>query len=84
MHGVRTDRYKLIRYHGIWDTNEFYDLENDPWETTNLIASPEHQSLIKELTTEIYDWLEETNGMNIPLKRTIKYRFGDHRNTGTY
>ncbi|MDR0394724.1 MAG: sulfatase, partial [Tannerella sp.] len=26
MHGVRTDRYKYIRYHGIWDTNEFYDL----------------------------------------------------------
>ena len=23
MHGVRTDRYKYIRYHGIWDTNEF-------------------------------------------------------------
>jgi arylsulfatase A-like enzyme len=84
MHGVRTERYKLIRYHGIWDTNEFYDLENDPWETTNLIASPEHQSLIKELTSEIYDWLEETNGMSIPLKRTIKYRFGDHRNTDTY
>ena len=23
MHGVRTDRYKYIRYHGVWDTNEF-------------------------------------------------------------
>lgn len=32
MHGVRTDRYKLICYHGLWDTNESYDLENDPYE----------------------------------------------------
>jgi len=84
MHGVRTDRYKLIRYHGIWDTNEFYDLQEDPDEMHNLIASPEHQAMIETLTVDIYDWLEETGGMQIPLKRTVKKRFGDHRNQGTY
>jgi len=83
MHGVRTDRYKLIRYHGIWDTNEFYDLQEDPYEMNNLIASEEHQELIKELTNEIYVWLEETNGMQIPLKRNDRPH-GDHRNQGTY
>jgi len=84
MHGVRTDRYKLIRYHGVWDTNEFYDLQEDPNEMNNLIASPEHEELIKELTSEIYDWLEETGGMQIPLKRTVKKRYGDHRNADIY
>lgn len=84
MHGVRTDRYKLIRYHGIWDTNEFYDLQEDPNEMNNLIASPEHQALIEQLTNDIYDWLETTGGMQIPLKRTVKKRFGDHRNKGSY
>jgi N-acetylglucosamine-6-sulfatase len=84
MHGVRTNRYKLIRYHGIWDTNEFYDLQEDPHEMNNLIASPEHQAKIEELTGEIYDWLESTGGMQIPLKRTVKQRFGDHRNKGLY
>ncbi|MBX2916059.1 MAG: sulfatase [Cyclobacteriaceae bacterium] len=84
MHGVRTDRYKLIRYHGIWDTNEFYDLQEDPHEMNNLIASPEHQALIEELTASIYDWLEATEGMQIPLKRTVKKRFGDHRNQSLY
>jgi N-acetylglucosamine-6-sulfatase len=84
MHGVRTDRYKLIRYHGIWDTNEFYDLREDPYEMNNLIASEEHQKLIEALTTDIYDWLESTGGMQIPLKRTIKKRFGDHRNADSY
>jgi len=84
MHGVRTNRYKLIRYHGIWDTNELYDLQEDPDEMNNLIASPEHQALIEELTGEIYTWLETTGGMQIPLKRTVKKRFGDHRNKGLY
>lgn len=41
--GVRTDRYKYIRYHGIWDTNEFFDLQEDPYETVNLIDHPELQ-----------------------------------------
>jgi len=84
MHGVRTDRYKYIRYHGIWDTNEFYDLQEDPNEMNNLIASPEHQDLIKSLNSEVYDWLESTDGMQIPLKRTVKHRYGDHRNQETY
>lgn len=84
MHGVRTDRYKLIRYHGIWDTNEFYDLQEDPHEMNNLIASAEHQAMIEELTGSIYDWLESTGGMQIPLKRTVKKRYGDHRNQNLF
>lgn len=84
MHGVRTDRYKLIRYHGVWDTNEFYDLQEDPHEMNNLIASAEHQEMIKELTDEIYDWMEATGGMQIPLKRNDYTHFGDHRNQGLY
>lgn len=83
MHGVRTSRYKYIRYHGIWDTNEFYDLKEDPYEMDNLIASPDHQDMIREFSNEIYDWLEETDGLQIPLKRTGK-RFGDHRNQDIY
>ena len=80
MFGVRTDRFKYIRYHGIWDTNEFYDLENDPYEKNNLIAAPEYQDTIRQLANDLYDWLEDTGGMQIPLKRTVKDRFGDHRN----
>jgi len=83
MHGVRTDQYKYIRYHGIWDTNEFYDLKNDPYEMMNLIASPEHQDIIKQLNHDLYNWLEDTDGMNIPLKRTERPHH-DHRNQGNY
>ncbi|MBL6920231.1 MAG: sulfatase [Puniceicoccaceae bacterium] len=77
--GVRDDRYKYIRYHGIWDRNEFYDLESDPAEMHNLIESPEHQDRIEAMIGKLYDWLEPTNGMQIPLKRTIKHRWGDYR-----
>jgi arylsulfatase A-like enzyme len=83
MHGVRTDRYKYIRYHGVWDTNEFYDLQEDPSEMKNLIASPEHQTIIKQLNHDLYDWLEDTGGMSIPLKRTERPHT-DHRNSGNY
>lgn len=82
--GVRTDRYKYIRYHGIWDRNELYDLKADPHEIHNLIESPEHQDTIRQLAGEIYDWLETTGGMQLPLKRTIKHRWGDYRHEGQY
>ena len=82
--GVRDSRYKYIRNHGVWDTNEFYDLESDPYETNNLIADPRYQEKIKEMCNALYDWLEETGGMQIPLKRTVKHKYGDHRNPNTF
>jgi len=84
MFGVRTDRYKYIRYHGIWDTNEFYDLQNDPNEMQNLIDAPEHQERIETFAADIYNWLEETGGMNIPLKNVVRPKFGDHRNQNVF
>jgi len=82
--GVRTDQYKYIRYQGIWDRNELYDIRNDPDEMYNIIDRPEHQELVKELANQLYDWLENTGGMQIPLKRTVKYRFGDYRHQNQY
>jgi N-acetylglucosamine-6-sulfatase len=44
---LRDARYKYIFYHGIWDRNEFYDLESDPAEQHNLIDAPEHQARVE-------------------------------------
>ena len=82
--GIRNNRYKYIRYHGIWDTNEFYDLENDPHEMRNLIAHENLQDTIAALSEDLFDWLEQTEGMNIPLKRLPRPRWGDHRNKDLY
>lgn len=82
--GMRTDRYKYIRYHGIWDRNELYDIQNDPDEMYNLISDPKKQDIAKSMSEKLYDWLEETKGMQIPLKRTVKYRFGDFKHQNEY
>ena len=84
MFGVRTERYKYIRYHGIWDTNEFYDLSEDPNEMQNLIDAPEHQERIQNFANDIYKWLEDTDGLQIPLKNVVRPKFGDHRNQGVF
>lgn len=81
--GVRTDRYKYIHYHGVWDTNELYDLETDPDETRNLIGEPEYQDLAKQLDSDLFDWLEETGGMEIPLKRNDR-KHNDWRNGSVF
>lgn len=82
--GVRNDKFKYIRYYGIWDTNELYDLEKDPEETTNLISKPEYGDIAKKLAGELFDWLEQTGGMQIPLKRINRPPFGDYRHPIMY
>jgi arylsulfatase A-like enzyme len=84
MFGIRTDRFKYIHYQGIWDTNELYDIQNDPDETTNLIAQPEYQDTVKQLADELWNWLQTTNGMQIPLKKTLRHPSGDYRHPLQY
>jgi N-acetylglucosamine-6-sulfatase len=81
--GVRSGRYKFIFYPGIWDVSEFFDLQTDPEEKKNLYRVPAYQPLIKQLRSELWDWLEQTGGMQIPLKRIDQYR-EDYYNKGLY
>jgi N-acetylglucosamine-6-sulfatase len=67
IHALRGKRYKYIHYQGIWDTDELYDLQTDPLETTNLIFSQEHQATIKEMNRQLFETLRESAGMYIPL-----------------
>jgi len=67
MHALRDSRYKFIRYYGIWDIDELYDLQTDPAETNNLIFSGEHQQVASQMRTRLFEMLEKTGGMQIPL-----------------
>lgn len=84
IYGVRTDRFKYIRSWGIWDTHELYDLVNDPDEIHNLAQEPKYANIEKQMATDLFDWLEHTGGMQIPLKRTIKQPWGDYRHPNQY
>jgi N-acetylglucosamine-6-sulfatase len=72
---VRGSRYKFIQYHGLWDTDELYDITTDPQETKNLINDPAQQQRVAQQRRQLYERLKATNGLAIPL--------GSKRNHGS-
>lgn len=52
-YGVRTERYKLIRFYGDINNWEFYDLEADPDEMRNRIDDPAVQGQVASLKTRL-------------------------------
>ncbi len=80
---VRSDKYKYIFYNGIWDINELYDLENDPYEMNNLIRNKAMDKIGLALRDDLFTWLETTNGLQIPLKKQIGKKI-DHLYRGSY
>lgn len=80
---IRTAKYKFIRSQGVWDINQLYDLEKDPYEVNNLIRDAAHQAVAAELNSALWDWLERSDGMSIPLKR-IKSKRKDNQFNGTW
>jgi len=67
IHAIRTDRFKYVHYYGIWDTDELYDLQEDPHELRNLINSQDHQKIIAGLKQSLFSELQAKGGMYIPL-----------------
>jgi arylsulfatase A-like enzyme len=51
--GIRTERYKLIRFYGPHDNWELYDLKTDPQEMKNLYADPKFKSIADKLKNEL-------------------------------
>ena len=50
---VRTERYKLIRYRELDGMNELYDLQEDPFELSNLISSPKAAEVRARMEAEL-------------------------------
>lgn len=66
-HSLRAGRYKYIRYHGVWDTDELYDLEEDPQERINLINDPEYAETIESMNARMFEMLQQSHGEEMPL-----------------
>jgi len=75
--GIRTDRYKLIRFYqfGEW---EFYDLEKDPDERTNEYDNPEYADEIARLKKQLEslrkEYGDDTDVKEMPKEWQQKFR----------
>ncbi len=52
-YGIRTDRYKLIRFYSEVKAWELYDLRQDPHELKNVYADPAYADTVKDLTAQL-------------------------------
>lgn len=77
---IRTDRYKYIFYQGVWDHDGFYDLQTDPHERHNLINVPAYSEQIAAMKKQLFDELEASGGLEIPVRRTLGERLDQRKN----
>ena len=77
---IRTERYKYIYYHGVWDHDGFYDLQTDPHERHNLINVPAYREQIAKMKQQLFDELEAGGGLDIPVRRPIGERLDQRKN----
>lgn len=73
---LRDQKYKFIQYHGVWDLDELYDMENDPHEQHNLIFSEKHQKIIKEMRAKLHETLASADANRVPFSH--KRRMGSN------
>jgi Arylsulfatase A and related enzymes len=76
---IRTDRYKYIYYHGIWDKNGLYDLQTDPHERHNLIRVPAFAELADKLKNQLFTELGEMGGLTMPIRPPKDFQFYDRK-----
>ena len=65
---IRTERFKYIYYHGVWDHNGFYDLETDPHERHNLINVPAYREQIAAMRQQLFEELQASGGLVLPIR----------------
>lgn len=80
---LRTPRYKFIQYHGIWDIDELYDMENDPLEQHNLIFDPKYQKQIKQMRADLHAILEKSEANRVPFSHKRSMGANLRRHSGS-
>lgn len=64
---LRTDRWKYIYYHGIWDRDSLHDLQTDPHERHNLIHVPAFAAQAEKLRAQLFAELAASGGLQLPI-----------------
>lgn len=63
---IRGDRFKLVIYPD--GERFFYDLKNDPSESTNIVEDTDYKEDVLRLENALQDWLEETGWKGADVK----------------
>jgi arylsulfatase A-like enzyme len=67
---ITSGAMKYIQYHGVWDTEELYDLSADPQELRNLIAEPAYRATRVDLRRRLFEGLARSDGVHaVPYTR---------------
>ena len=69
---LRESRFKYVYYHGIWDLNELYDLEADPQERVNLIASPAHRERVGAMQEKLFRELSAMGAVDVKFQPPVE------------
>lgn len=65
---IRTDRFKFVYHHGVWDRDAFFDLETDPIERHNLINVPAYEEQIVQLRNQLFAELKTSGALEVPFR----------------
>ncbi len=68
-YALRTDKYKYIFYHGIWDVNELFDLEEDPIERVNLAIHPDYEDKVQEMHDRLFARLQDLGAVDVEFRK---------------
>ncbi|MBC8355573.1 MAG: sulfatase [Planctomycetes bacterium] len=75
--GIRTGRYKLIRFYQ-FDEWEFYDLKNDPEELTNQYSNPKYAGVVAKLLDDLKglrtQYADDTDVSVMPVEWQKQFR----------
>jgi arylsulfatase A-like enzyme len=62
---IESGRVKYIQYHGVWDIEELYNLEQDPEEMHNLIDDPRYARTKIDLRHRLFEALASNEGQHV-------------------
>lgn len=61
----------IQRYHRR-PPEELYDLENDPWETTNLVDDEAHAATLADLRADLDAWMNDQGDLGMRTERSLR------------
>ena len=67
--GIRTEDYKYMWYHGVFDKNEMYNIKDDPHEMVNLIESAAHFEKREALKKRLQELIDYYGASKVPSIR---------------